>query len=101
MLWHNEINKSLFDHLATAFKFESKEGSEAENDDSNVSLIDCLREFKKPELLDEDNKWYCNKCKDHVQATKTLEIYKVPPVMIVSLKRFRTGRSRFGGGQKI
>jgi len=102
VLWHNEINKSLFDPLATAFKFETKEGiNDGDDEDCNVSLIDCLREFKKPELLDEDNKWYCNKCKDHVQATKTLEIYKVPPVMIVSLKRFRTGRSRFGGGQKI
>ena len=31
-----------------------------------LSIEDCFDEFKKPELLDEDNKWYCNKCKEHV-----------------------------------
>ena len=34
--------------------------------------MDCLEEFERPEQLDEDNKWYCPSCKDHVQATKTL-----------------------------
>ena len=66
----------------------------------------CLQEFKQSETLDEDNKWYCNKCQEHVQATKTLEIYRVPRIMIISLKRFKTSRSQnkygFGGsGQKI
>ena len=38
-----------------------------------------------------------------MQATKTLEIYRVPRIMIISLKRFKTSRNKygFGGGQKI
>ena len=32
----------------------------------DITIEDCFAEFKKPELLDEDNKWYCNKCKEHV-----------------------------------
>ena len=48
-------------------------------------------------MLDEDNKWYCNKCKDHVQATKTLEIYRAPPIFIINLKRFKQAKaSRYG-----
>ena len=43
-------------------KEESKEG--------HITLHDCLEEFKRSELLDEQNKWYCAKCKEHVQATK-------------------------------
>lgn len=55
------------------------------------------------ETLDEDNKWYCNRCKDFVNANKTLEVYTVPKVMIISLKRFKVGRAKygFGNGQKL
>jgi len=62
-----------------------------------------LKEFKQSETLDEENMWYCNKCKEHVQGTKTLEIFKVPRIMIISLKRFKTSRSKysFSGGQKL
>jgi ubiquitin C-terminal hydrolase len=64
----------------------------------DIMLTDCLKEFKQTELLDEDNKWYCNKCKDHVQATKTLEIFRVPRILVISLKRFKTSRSKYGYG---
>ena len=50
-------------------------------------------------MLDEDNKWYCNSCKDHVQAEKSLEIYKIPRIMIISLKRFKTSKARYGMGR--
>lgn len=57
------------------------------------------------ETLDEDNMWYCSTCKEHVQATKTLEIFKTPRIMIVSLKRFKSSKSKYGsmgfGGQKL
>jgi ubiquitin carboxyl-terminal hydrolase 4/11 len=62
---------------------------------SGIDIDQCLEEFKKPEALDEDNKWYCNKCKDHVLITKSLEIYKLPPVLIISLKRFKAGKSKY------
>ena len=62
--------------------------------------MDCLEEFEKPELLDEENKWYCPKCKEHVQAMKTLQIYKAPLVLVINLKRFKHGKrqSLYGGG---
>jgi len=70
---------------------------------TKTTINDCFAEFRKEELLDDDNKWYCNKCKDHVQATKQLEIFKAPPIIIINLKRFKTGKvqarySMFGGG---
>ena len=81
-----------------------------EDQKKDVSIDDCFDEFKKPEILDQDNQWYCNKCKTHVQATKKIEIYKAPPIFIVSLKRFKQEKSShkfygmYGGGghgQKI
>jgi len=80
-----------------------------DKDKETVTITDCFEECKKPELLDEDNKWYCSKCKEHVQATKTLEIFRAPPIFVINLKRFKqTGKTRsvfgfsmggmFGGG---
>lgn len=57
-----------------------------------ITIDDCFNEFKRQELLDEDNKWYCSKCKEHVQATKQLEIFKVPPILIINLKRFKQSK---------
>ncbi|GLE08596.1 hypothetical protein PINS_up019881 [Pythium insidiosum] len=47
-----------------------------------------LANFTKPETLDQANLWYCSRCKEHRQARKTMEIWKLPDVLIVSLKRF-------------
>ena len=110
MVWHRSIDASLFDFLATASALKPRATDEEQNSQatvnpksSEVQIEDCFGEFKQVETLDEDNKWYCNKCKDFVNANKTLEIYTVPKIMIISLKRFKVGRSKygFGGGQKL
>lgn len=67
-------------------------------------MDDCLEEFKLPEMLDEDNKYYCGRCKEHVIASKQLEIFRLPPVLVISLKRFKGGRRSMysgGGGAKL
>lgn len=43
----------------------------------NVTLSDCLQHSQTPEQLEEDNTWYCKGCKNHVQAFKSMQIYKV------------------------
>lgn len=96
IVWHQDIHQSLFSFLATAIKFDVDE-TLGKPESADIQLTDCLREFKQTETLDEDNKWYCGKCKDHVQATKTLEIFKVPRILVISLKRFKTSRSKYGG----
>lgn len=54
-----------------------------------VKLEDCFQLFGVPEKLEKENAWYCSNCKTHVLATKKLEIYKVPSILIVHIKRFR------------
>ncbi|KHJ83371.1 ubiquitinyl hydrolase 1 [Oesophagostomum dentatum] len=44
--------------------------------------------FSETERLKPEESWYCNKCRDHVEATKKLELFRLPPVLIVQLKRF-------------
>ena len=48
-----------------------------------------------PENLGKDNAWYCRKCKDHVEATKKMELYSTPPILFISLKRFKSGKGSY------
>ncbi|XP_034152468.1 ubiquitin carboxyl-terminal hydrolase 8 [Esox lucius] len=55
---------------------------------NKCSLQDCLKLFSKEEKLSENNKVFCRHCKAHRDSTKKLEIWKVPPIVLVHLKRF-------------
>lgn len=35
-----------------------------------LKLSDCFEHFSKLDKLENDNKWYCSKCKEQVDATK-------------------------------
>eukprot|EP00826_Nyctotherus_ovalis_P029902 TRINITY_DN2371_c0_g5_i4.p1 TRINITY_DN2371_c0_g5~~TRINITY_DN2371_c0_g5_i4.p1 ORF type:complete len:932 (-),score=291.53 TRINITY_DN2371_c0_g5_i4:108-2882(-) len=54
-----------------------------------ITLYNCLEAFGKEECLDEENMWYCGKCKKHVAASKKMDLYKLPDILVIHLKRFR------------
>ena len=56
--------------------------------DGVLRLTDCLKKFAKREQLSETESWYCGKCKVHVPAFKTMNIWRAPPIMVFHLKRF-------------
>ncbi|XP_071486831.1 ubiquitin carboxyl-terminal hydrolase 32-like [Diadema antillarum] len=66
-----------------------------------INLDDCLRAFTKEEELGEDELYYCSKCKQHRLAAKKLDIWKLPPILIVHLKRFQFVNGRWVKSQKI
>ena len=53
-----------------------------------VTLSSCFEAFLQPEQLSEDDSWYCPTCKEHVQADKKLDLWHLPSVLVVHLKRF-------------
>lgn len=55
---------------------------------NGITLEDCLDEFGKPEILSQDDAWYCPRCKEHRRASKTFEIWKAPDILVIHLKRF-------------
>ena len=57
--------------------------------DSCRSLDDCFDLYVKQETLEGSNQWYCEKCKKHVDATKKSDLWILPPILIVHLKRFK------------
>ncbi|KAL7558503.1 hypothetical protein ACA910_008102 [Epithemia clementina (nom. ined.)] len=60
----------------------------AQSNKGGVSLDQCFDTFVKPERLDERNMWYCSNCKEHVRAMKTMELWRLPNILVVHLKRF-------------
>ncbi|AVL94896.1 putative ubiquitin carboxyl-terminal hydrolase [Moumouvirus australiensis] len=60
---------------------------------SNMTHIDeCLQEYFKEEVLDSDNSWTCDKCKNNVRAIKKLALWTLPHILVIQLKRFNIYR---------
>ncbi|KAH3732793.1 Ubiquitin carboxyl-terminal hydrolase 10 [Pelomyxa schiedti] len=55
---------------------------------SSLSLDYCLQLFTRNEKLNQQNMWYCPHCKEHKQAFKKLDVWRLPKVLVVHLKRF-------------
>lgn len=52
----------------------------------SVTLEECLDAFAKEEKIPEA---YCSKCKDFRVQTKRMSLWRLPPVVIIHLKRFQ------------
>ena len=76
-------------------ELEKKRERRAARKKAGVNLDECFDESAKSEVLSEDNAWYCNRCKERRRATKTLELWSIPDILVVHLKRFGSG-GRFG-----
>lgn len=63
-----------------------------------TTLEEALRQFLMEETLSGSEQWGCPRCKRRVNAKKKIDIWKLPPVLVVHLKRFeynqRTQRFR-------
>lgn len=52
------------------------------------TIYHCLQKFTRQEVLDEGNKYKCEKCKVTTRATKQFTIHRAPNVLSICLKRF-------------
>lgn len=66
-----------------------------------ITLAKCLEAFTQEEELGEDEKYYCSACKSHQLAKKKLQIWRLPPVLIIHLKRFQCVNNRWIKSHKI
>eukprot|EP00457_Paulinella_chromatophora_P000866 gb/GEZN01000867.1/.p1 GENE.gb/GEZN01000867.1/~~gb/GEZN01000867.1/.p1 ORF type:complete len:482 (-),score=76.98 gb/GEZN01000867.1/:1704-3149(-) len=60
-----------------------------------VSFSDCMELFTRSEQMTGDSQVYCSQCKTHQDATKKMELWSTPPVLIVHLKRLLPGRKLY------
>ncbi|KAJ7809041.1 ubiquitin carboxyl-terminal hydrolase 4 [Mycena olivaceomarginata] len=55
---------------------------------SKVPLQNCMDAFFNTEILDKDDAWDCPKCKTKRRAAKHLSLARLPPILVIHLKRF-------------
>ncbi|KAJ3767872.1 ubiquitin carboxyl-terminal hydrolase 4 [Lentinula raphanica] len=53
-----------------------------------IPLQNCLKAFFNVEVMEGDDAWDCPRCKSKRRATKTLSLARLPPVLVIHLKRF-------------
>ena len=53
-----------------------------------ITLGDCINNFCRQEKLEPGNEWYCPKCKKHTLASKKMELFYLPKILIICFKRF-------------
>ncbi|XXG78580.1 hypothetical protein AAC387_Pa08g2500 [Persea americana] len=58
-----------------------------------LSLYTCLEAFLREEPLVPEEMWYCSQCKEQRQASKKLDLWRLPEVLVIHLKRFSYSRS--------
>ncbi|KAF7805767.1 ubiquitin carboxyl-terminal hydrolase 8 [Senna tora] len=77
-----------FSSLPEVFKpgFLSKRPQES------VSLYKCLEAFLQEEPLGPEDMWFCPGCKMHQQASKKLDLWRLPEILVIHLKRFQYSR---------
>ncbi|KAL6978143.1 ubiquitin-specific protease [Sarracenia purpurea var. burkii] len=58
-----------------------------------LSLYTCMEAFLREEPLVPEDMWYCPQCKERRQASKKLDLWRLPEVLVIHLKRFSYSRS--------
>ncbi|KAH7819864.1 putative ubiquitin specific peptidase 11 [Monocercomonoides exilis] len=87
---------ALDEHPSRAVLKELKKGKK----EKTTTIEDCFNIFTSKEQLSEENAWYCSECKEHKQAWKKLDIWQLPSILTIQLKRFSSS-AEFGVRQKL
>ncbi|KAJ8409354.1 hypothetical protein AAFF_G00235520 [Aldrovandia affinis] len=91
MDWDWEVKKLCFDDQE-AEAFERHDSMQQQKKKSTVALRECIKLFTTMETLGEHDPWYCPTCKKHQQATKKFDLWTLPHILVVHLKRFSYNR---------
>jgi ubiquitin carboxyl-terminal hydrolase 8 len=95
---YSEINKLFYGQFEstitckgcgnTSFRYDPYCSLEVEIPNGGNSLYDCLDDYCFRELLQGEDSYNCEKCKCKQEATKMLQIWTLPKILIIQLKRF-------------
>ncbi|XP_012883510.1 PREDICTED: ubiquitin carboxyl-terminal hydrolase 4 [Dipodomys ordii] len=84
-LYYDEQESEAFDKHVSMLQPQKKKKT-------SVALRDCIELFTTMETLGEHDPWYCPNCKKHQQATKKFDLWSLPKILVVHLKRFSYNR---------
>lgn len=94
-LWCNYIkNGDAVDALMNAEAIVEEPVDDDETESSGpIQLHQCIEKYLGEEQLGEDNQWYCKTCDGHKRANKKIDLWSLPEILIISLKRFAYTRN--------
>ncbi|XP_051950170.1 ubiquitin carboxyl-terminal hydrolase 11-like isoform X1 [Xyrauchen texanus] len=85
--WDPDMKKKYYNENE-AEKYIKHQSMDVPHQQTTVQLQECIALFTTVETLEEENPWYCPTCKKHQLATKKLDLWSLPEVIIIHLKRF-------------
>uniref|UniRef100_A0A7N9AUR0 Ubiquitin carboxyl-terminal hydrolase n=1 Tax=Mastacembelus armatus TaxID=205130 RepID=A0A7N9AUR0_9TELE len=88
--WDTDSKKLCYDEQEAYDKHESM--LQPQKKKATVALRECIELFTTMETLGEHDPWYCPTCKKHQQATKKFDLWSLPRILVVHLKRFSYNR---------
>ncbi|XP_027082554.1 ubiquitin carboxyl-terminal hydrolase 8 [Coffea arabica] len=90
--WADKMVEEHSQQLICSLPEVFKSGYLMKRPQESVSLYKCLEAFLKEEPLGPEDMWYCPVCKKHCQASKKLDLWRLPEVLVIHLKRFSYSR---------
>ncbi|KAM4821301.1 ubiquitin carboxyl-terminal hydrolase 4 isoform 2-T2 [Thomomys bottae] len=91
--WNSETRSLYYDEQESeAFEKHVSMLQPQKKKKTAVALRDCIELFTTMETLGEHDPWYCPNCKKHQQATKKFDLWSLPKILVVHLKRFSYNR---------
>ncbi|KAK1161467.1 ubiquitin carboxyl-terminal hydrolase 4-like [Acipenser oxyrinchus oxyrinchus] len=90
--WDSESKKLYYDDQEAEAYEKHESMLQHQKKKATVALRDCIELFTTMETLGEHDPWYCPTCKKHQQATKKFDLWSLPCILVVHLKRFSYNR---------
>uniref|UniRef100_A0A674BLD1 Ubiquitin carboxyl-terminal hydrolase n=1 Tax=Salmo trutta TaxID=8032 RepID=A0A674BLD1_SALTR len=90
--WDSDSKKLCYDDQEAEAYEKHESMLQAPKKKATVALRECIDLFTTMETLGEHDPWYCPTCKKHQQATKKFDLWSLPRILVVHLKRFSYNR---------
>jgi ubiquitin carboxyl-terminal hydrolase 4/11/15 len=91
--WHPRAKAQFFnDKSAEDFSQDDSYHGKVVPKKQVIRLAECLQLYTTQERLGADDTWYCPNCKEHQQATKKFDLWSLPEILVIHLKRFSYNR---------
>uniref|UniRef100_A0A8C5H0W1 Ubiquitin carboxyl-terminal hydrolase n=1 Tax=Gouania willdenowi TaxID=441366 RepID=A0A8C5H0W1_GOUWI len=90
--WDTESKKQCYNEQEAEAYERHESMLQPQKKKTTVALRECIELFTTMETLGEHDPWYCPTCKKHQQATKKFDLWSLPRILVVHLKRFSYNR---------
>ncbi|CAM9124714.1 unnamed protein product [Ectocarpus sp. 4 AP-2014] len=82
--------RDYLDVLAATFEHPSylELENNAQSVLSGLTLEQCLDAYTREETLEEEDSWYCSSCQAHRRGVMKIDLWKMPDVLVIHMKRF-------------